>query len=73
MDQGAVLAAFDEQMRRGLRTSVSGGLLERVGRVVRCVGPNPDNWSGIDSKIAEYSVARVALAMPVFQPPTKTE
>ncbi|MFL6141894.1 MAG: hypothetical protein ACJ72N_08530 [Labedaea sp.] len=48
MDQGAVLAAFDEQLRAGPRPSIFGGRFERDGRVIRCVGEHPDDWSGID-------------------------
>lgn len=48
MDERAALAAFDEQLRRNLRLSVAGGRFERDGRVLRCVGGTPDNWSGID-------------------------
>lgn len=43
-----MLAAFDEQQRRNIRLSIAGGRFERDGRVVRCIGAAPDNWSGID-------------------------
>src|SRR4051794_12769495 len=48
MDRGAVLAAFDEQLRAAPRQSISGGRFERDGRGMRCVGDHPGDWCGID-------------------------
>lgn len=45
MDPRAVLAAFDEQIRRNPRP-VAGTRVERDGRVVRIIAP-ADGWSGV--------------------------
>lgn len=43
MDPAAALAAFDDQLRRAPR-----GRFARAGAVVRCVGVDRNDWSGID-------------------------
>jgi GNAT superfamily N-acetyltransferase len=48
MDQGAVLAAFDKQLRNVVRPTLDGGQFERVGPVIRCLSENPDGWSGVE-------------------------
>jgi GNAT superfamily N-acetyltransferase len=65
MDQRAALAAFDEQMRRNPRPSVSDGRFERAGHVVRCVGANPGDWCGIDWSELDESTADAAIAAQV--------
>jgi GNAT superfamily N-acetyltransferase len=61
MDQAAALASFDEHRKAEL-TSMTGGRFERVGAVVRCVGAEPGDWSGIvwadlDDATAEEVIA----------------
>jgi GNAT superfamily N-acetyltransferase len=46
MDHRAALAAFDEQLRRDPRPSIAGGRFERIGDVVRCIGPD-GGWTGV--------------------------
>ncbi|NEB77913.1 GNAT family N-acetyltransferase [Streptomyces sp. SID14478] len=46
MDHEAVLALFDQQMRREARPDAAGARVERVGDVVRQVGP-PAGWNGV--------------------------
>jgi GNAT superfamily N-acetyltransferase len=63
MDQRAALAAYDKQIRNTPRPSISGGRLERDGPVVRCVGLESDNWSGIDwSELDETNADEVIAA-----------
>ena len=62
MDHEAALAAFDEQMRRTARPSVSGGGFERVGNVLRVVGPRSDDWSGIEWSDLDESTADRTIA-----------
>ena len=63
MDTWVALAAFDTQLRRDLRSNVAGGRVERDGRVVRCVGATPDDWSGIDwADLDETSADEVIAA-----------
>jgi ribosomal protein S18 acetylase RimI-like enzyme len=47
LDAAAVLAKFDEQERRGLRSDGSGCVGERVGPVVRWTAAGGAGWSGI--------------------------
>ncbi|SRR6266545_792056 len=65
MDEHAVLGAFDSQLRNTTRTSVSGGHFERHGAVVRCVGDNPDDWSGIDWADVDETTADGVIAAQV--------
>jgi GNAT superfamily N-acetyltransferase len=65
MDPHAVLAAFDEQMRRNPRPTASGARFERAGNVLRCVGPGPGDWSGIDWSDLDESTADAAVAAQV--------
>ncbi|MFE4056171.1 GNAT family N-acetyltransferase [Streptomyces sp. NPDC059096] len=46
MDHGAVLAAYDRQMRRDARPDGPGARVERAGRVVRQVG-DASTWNGV--------------------------
>jgi GNAT superfamily N-acetyltransferase len=63
MDHRAVLTAFDEQMRRRARPSVSGGSFELADNVLRVVGPNPGDWTGIEwSDLDESTADRVIAA-----------
>ncbi|HET9138515.1 hypothetical protein [Actinophytocola sp.] len=65
MDTEAVLAAFDRQLRRDQRFSLAGGLVERDGRVVRCVGATPDDWSGVDWSDLDERCADEVIAAQV--------
>ncbi len=63
MDRGAVLAAFDEQMRRGERVPRPGARIERAEDVVRYLDARPDGWSavlwsGLDEASADAAIAR---------------
>ncbi|MGY0021899.1 GNAT family N-acetyltransferase [Streptomyces sp. YJ-C3] len=61
MDQEAVLALFDRQLRRAARPDEPGARVERVGDVVRQVGPgagwNGVLWSGLDAAGADAAIA----------------
>ncbi|MFJ9038749.1 GNAT family N-acetyltransferase [Streptomyces sp. NPDC102406] len=61
MDHEAVLALFDRQMRREARPDEPGARVERVGDVVRQVGPgagwNGVLWSGLDAAGADAAIA----------------
>lgn len=61
MDNEAVLALFDRQMRENPPAEGPGAEVERVGRVVRHVGPDPAwngiLWSGLDEECAEREIA----------------
>jgi len=47
LDAVAVLAKFDEQVRRGLHPDVSGAVGERAGPVVRWAAAGGEGWSGV--------------------------
>jgi GNAT superfamily N-acetyltransferase len=47
LDAAAVLSAFDEQVRRGLRSDGSGAVGERAGPVVRWRMDDGEGWSGV--------------------------
>jgi GNAT superfamily N-acetyltransferase len=64
MDSPAVLAAFDEQLRRSER-SIGGDRVERVGPVLRRIAPNPDEWSMIEWSDLDESTADDAIAAQV--------
>ncbi|NUS01662.1 MAG: GNAT family N-acetyltransferase [Nonomuraea sp.] len=61
MEQNEVLALFDRQLRREARPEGPGVTVERVGDVVRQVGPrhawNGVLWSGLDEDAADAAVA----------------
>lgn len=61
MDTAAVLAAFDERMRRGARPDHPGVRVERVGGVVRqtdsASGWNGVLWSDLDAGSADAAIA----------------
>ncbi|MFC9926385.1 GNAT family N-acetyltransferase [Streptomyces sp. NPDC127190] len=60
MDHSAVLARYDQEMRRGARPDGPGARIERAGGVVRQVaGPQGWNgvlWSGLDAADADRAV-----------------
>ncbi|HEU4407022.1 MAG TPA: GNAT family N-acetyltransferase [Polyangiaceae bacterium] len=47
MNDAALLAAFDEQMRKNAPGDGTGATVERSGRVVRYLSPDPAGWSAI--------------------------
>jgi hypothetical protein len=47
LDDAAVLAEFDEQVRRGTQSDGSGSMAERAGPVVRWTAVGGPGWSGI--------------------------
>ncbi len=57
MSRGAVLAAFDEQLRRSPRPS--SGRVEREGAIVRVVGEGWSGvtWSDLDERTADRAIA----------------
>ncbi|KJK56966.1 GNAT family N-acetyltransferase [Saccharothrix sp. ST-888] len=61
MDSEAVLAVFDQQMRRDAAAESPGGVVERVGGVVRQVGAehewNGVVWSDLDEDTADAAIA----------------
>lgn len=61
MDHAAVRDLFDEQLRRGARPEEAGSRVERVGDVVRHVGPaagwNGVLWSDLDERAADAAIA----------------
>ncbi|MFF3489935.1 GNAT family N-acetyltransferase [Streptomyces sp. NPDC002795] len=61
MDHAKVRDLFDEQMRRGARPEEAGARVERVGDVVRHIGPaagwNGVLWSGLDDESADAAIA----------------
>ncbi|MFK8909294.1 GNAT family N-acetyltransferase [Streptomyces sp. YS-3] len=61
MNNEAVLALFDRQMRRDSPADGPGATVERVGRVVRHAGPDPVwnaiLWSDLDEECAEREIA----------------
>ncbi|MEU6483782.1 GNAT family N-acetyltransferase [Streptomyces sp. NPDC046887] len=60
MDQDAVRALYDEQMRRGARPDGPGVTVERVGDVVRQTGPahawNGVLWSRLEAHTADRAI-----------------
>ncbi|MGW7269029.1 GNAT family N-acetyltransferase [Streptomyces sp. NPDC054864] len=61
MDHQAVLAAYDEQLRRGARTDSPGARVERDGAVVRQTGARHDwngvHWADVDATTADAVIA----------------
>ncbi|MFI6091035.1 GNAT family N-acetyltransferase [Streptomyces sp. NPDC051218] len=61
MDHQAVLAAYDEQLRRGARTDNPGARVERDGAVVRQIGARHDwngvHWADVDATTADAVIA----------------
>lgn len=61
MDNAAVLALYDRDMREGALPESPGARVERVGRVVRHVGSeggwNGVVWSGLDAADADAAIA----------------
>jgi ribosomal protein S18 acetylase RimI-like enzyme len=62
VDLVAVLAAYDEQIRREARPDGTGAQVERVGPVVRYVSPDADGWSAViwsdlDAVTADATIA----------------
>ncbi|WP_405781777.1 GNAT family N-acetyltransferase [Streptomyces sp. NBC_00859] len=62
MDTGAVRAAFDLQMRRDARPEGRGGVVERVGGIVRQTGPDADSWNGVVWSDLDRATADAAVA-----------
>ncbi|WP_425825181.1 GNAT family N-acetyltransferase [Streptomyces fractus] len=65
MDHTAVRDLFDRQMRREARPDEAGARVERVGGVVRHVGPaegwSAVLWSGLDESTADAAIAEQVL------------
>ncbi len=61
MDPRAVLAAFDEQIRRRPESDAGDGRVERADKVVRCVtdtdGWNGVTWTDLDDSTVDASIA----------------
>ncbi|TGB14228.1 GNAT family N-acetyltransferase [Streptomyces sp. MZ04] len=61
MDQAAVLAAYDRQIRRDARSDSPGARVERVGAVVRQTGGEYDwngiHWADVDAATADATIA----------------
>ncbi|MFI2618268.1 GNAT family N-acetyltransferase [Streptomyces sp. NPDC018584] len=61
MDHAAVLAAYDQQIRRDARSEGSGTRLERIGGVVRQTGSEHDwngvLWADLDARTADDVIA----------------
>lgn len=62
MDQAAVLAAFDKQLRNVVRPTLDGGQFERVGPVIRCLSKNPKGWSGVEWSDLDETTADDVIA-----------
>lgn len=61
MNDSALLAVFDEQMRQNASGDGTGAIVERVGRVVRYVSPAPTDgstivWSDLDEASADGAI-----------------
>ncbi|MBF9067055.1 GNAT family N-acetyltransferase [Streptacidiphilus fuscans] len=65
MDQRAVLARFDEQMRRNARPDDPAARVERIGAVVRQVGARADDWNGVLWSGLDDATADAAIAAQV--------
>ncbi|MFF9489435.1 GNAT family N-acetyltransferase [Streptomyces sp. NPDC014676] len=61
MDEAAVLALFDREMREGARPDGPGSEVERVGAVVRHVGP-AHGWNGVVRSALGDADADAAIA-----------
>jgi len=64
MDQGAVLAAFDAQIRRHPGPSGPGDVVEREGRVVRIMSAD-DGWTGVSWSDLDRATADGVVAAQV--------
>ncbi|MFE0427353.1 GNAT family N-acetyltransferase [Streptomyces sp. NPDC058953] len=58
-DPAALLADFDRRLRRDAVDDTPGTLIERVGDVVRCTGPDWNGvlWSALDETTADAAIA----------------
>lgn len=65
MDQTAVLARFDLQMRQNVQPEAPGARVERIGPVVRHVGAGPDDWNGVVWSDLDDASADAAIAAQV--------
>ncbi len=65
MDREAVLAAFDDQMRRSDRAPGPGARIEQAGSVVRCIAATVDGWSGVVGSRLDEASADAAIAEQV--------
>jgi ribosomal protein S18 acetylase RimI-like enzyme len=62
MDRAAVLAAFDEQLRRNPPAGLDGGRVEREGGIVRVIG---DGWTGVTWSDLDEQSADAAIAAQI--------
>ncbi|WP_437278780.1 hypothetical protein WME90_47520 [Sorangium sp. So ce375] len=65
MDRRAVLAAFDEQIRKRPQPEAPGARAERVGKVARHVAPDGDGWSAVLWSDLDEACADAAIAEQV--------
>jgi len=64
MDASAVLAAFDQQIRRRPRSDADGDRIEETDRVVRSVSDS-DGWSGVTWSDLDGNTADAAIAAEI--------
>jgi GNAT superfamily N-acetyltransferase len=60
-----LLSEFDAQLRNVIRPAFDGAQFERAGRVIRCVSPDPDGWSGVEWSDLDTASADAAIAEQV--------
>ncbi|MDF9811031.1 GNAT family N-acetyltransferase [Streptomyces sp. SPB162] len=65
MDHEAVLARFDQQMRRDADADDPSARIERTGDVVRQVGAGSDDWNGVIWSDLDVNTADDAIAAQV--------
>src|SRR5688572_20242001 len=64
MDPRAVLAAYDEQIRRRPAPDLPGGWVERDRDVVRCIS-GPDAWNGVTWSALEDADVDAVIAAQI--------
>ena len=64
MDSRAVLAAYDEQIRRRPAPDLPGGWVERDQGVVRCIS-GPDAWNGVTWSALEDADVDAVIAAQI--------
>jgi GNAT superfamily N-acetyltransferase len=62
MDHQRVLALFDKQMRRDMRTEGDGSRIERDGPVIRHIGAGPQAWNAVVWSDLDETTADAAIA-----------